>query len=53
MPGVKRGESRNNYVSRCVKEVIKEGKGQKAAVGKCEGMFDSKWQGPKKGSKKK
>ena len=51
MPGVKKGEKRNHYVSRCVKEVIKEGKGQKAAVGKCEGMYNSKWRGPK-GKKK-
>lgn len=46
MPAVKRGEKRNEYVPRCVKEVMGEGKKQNQAVGQCEGMFDSKWKGP-------
>ena len=48
MPSVKKGEKRNDYVGRCVPEVMKEGKGQKAAVGKCEGMYSGKWKGSKK-----
>lgn len=40
MPDVKKGEKRNDYVSRCVQYVMKnEGLDQKAAVGKCEGMY--------------
>ena len=39
MPKVKKGETRSEYTKRCIPEVIREGKSQKAAVGKCEGMF--------------
>jgi len=43
MPAVKKGESRNAYVSRCVPYCMKkEGLSQKAAVGKCEGMYTYK-----------
>ncbi len=48
MPAVKKGEKRSSYGKRCVPEVMKEGRTQKQAVGKCMGMFDSKWKGPKK-----
>lgn len=48
MPTVKKGEKRNDYVGRCVPEVIKEGKTQKQAVGKCEGMFSGKYGHKKK-----
>ncbi len=48
MPSVKKGESRSSYGSRCIPEVMKEGKSQKAAVGKCMGMYNSKWKGGKK-----
>jgi hypothetical protein len=48
MPGVKKGEKRSEYVKRCVPEVMKEGRDQKAAVGKCMGMFNSRWKGHKK-----
>ena len=48
MPSVKKGEKRNDYVGRCVPEVKKEGRSQKAAVGKCEGMYSGKWKGSKK-----
>jgi hypothetical protein len=48
MPSVKKGESRNSYVGRCIPEAKKEGKSQKAAVGKCEGMYNSKWTASKK-----
>ena len=41
MPEVKPGESRNSYMGRCVRQVMAEGLDQKAAVGKCEGMYDS------------
>ena len=51
MPRVKRGEKRSGYLGRCITEVMKEGKGQKAAVGKCEGMYDFKRKGKKEGKK--
>lgn len=41
MPDVKPGESRSDYVSRCVVQVMGEGLDQRAALGKCEGMYDS------------
>lgn len=50
MPDVKKGEKRNDYAERCIPEVMKEGKTQKQAVGKCEGMFTNKWT-RKKGGK--
>ena len=40
MPDVKPGEGRNEYVARCVRVAMGEGLDQKAAVGKCEGMYD-------------
>ena len=41
MPAINPGESRNSYIPRCVSYVMKhEGLEQKAAVGKCEGMYD-------------
>jgi hypothetical protein len=39
MPKPMAGEPRNEYMSRCVPEVMKEGLTQEQAVGKCEGMF--------------
>lgn len=39
MPEVKKGESRNEYVGRCIPVVKKEGRTQNQAVGKCEGMY--------------
>ena len=53
MPAVKKGESRNSYLKRAIPELKKEGLSQKAAVGKAEGMYDSKWKGPKGGSRGK
>lgn len=47
MPSVKKGEKRNDYVSRAVPEMMKEGLTQRAAVGKAEGLFNSKWKDPK------
>lgn len=52
MPAVKRGESRNDYVKRAVDMLVhKEGLSPKAAVGKAEGLYDSKWGMKKKGKK--
>ncbi len=40
MPNVKKGESRNKYVSRAIPMMMKEeGLSQKQAVGKAEGMY--------------
>lgn len=53
MPTVKKGESRSSYLKRAIPEIKKEnpGKSIKAVVGQAEGMYDSKWRGPKKGKK--
>lgn len=40
MPDVKDGESRKDYMKRCVPIVVAEGHTQDEAVGKCEGMYD-------------
>ncbi len=42
MPKVKPKETQSHYVSRCVKEVKKEGKNTKQALGKCYGMYRNK-----------
>lgn len=41
MPTVKSGESRNDFVARCVPMVMGEGASQDEAVGKCEGIYNS------------
>lgn len=41
MPNPKKGETRNHFVARAVPIIMKEGKTQKQAVGKAEGMFTS------------
>lgn len=41
MPKVTPGESRSDFVARCIPVVMKEGLTQDQAVGKCEGMYDS------------
>lgn len=41
MPNVKANESKTDYMARCIPQVLKEGLDQKAAVGKCEGMYNS------------
>jgi hypothetical protein len=51
MPSVKPGESRSDYVARCVPVCMKEGLDQKAAVGKCEGMYTSKRKAARKRAK--
>lgn len=50
MPNVRKGESSKSYMSRCIPIVKKEGATQKAAVGKCYGMYRGKWTA--KGKKK-
>lgn len=45
MPTPKKNETRNQYVSRAVPQIMKEGKTQKQAVGKAEGMYNSKRRG--------
>jgi Ribonuclease G/E len=44
MPSVKEGETRDEYMERCVPVVMKEGLDNKAAVGKCEGMYSDNYQ---------
>ena len=40
MPTPKKGESRNDFVSRCIRQLRREGRHeQKEIVGKCEGMY--------------
>lgn len=43
MPSVKKGESQNKYMNRCVPIVKAEGKTQSQAVGQCMGMYKQKW----------
>lgn len=43
MPNIKKGESSKSYMHRCVPLVKKEGRTKEQAVGKCYGMFRSKW----------
>jgi len=57
MPIPKKGEKKKDYISRCIPEVIGEGKPPKEAAGKCYGMFDyykgKKGKKGKNGKKKK
>jgi hypothetical protein len=39
MPLPKKNEKQTEYISRCIKEVMNEGKTQEQALGKCYGMF--------------
>jgi N-dimethylarginine dimethylaminohydrolase len=41
MPKVKDGETQQEYVARCIPELMKEGKTQEQAAGQCYGMFSS------------
>lgn len=53
MPKPSKGESKKDYVSRCIPIVIGEGKPPKEAAGKCYGMYDFyKKKSKKKKSKK-
>ena len=38
MPSKIKGETRTEFISRCIPICIKEGLSQKAAIGKCEGL---------------
>lgn len=40
MPSVNQGESRKDYMNRCIPIVIKEGADQSEAAGKCSGMWE-------------
>lgn len=42
MPEVKKGQSKNSFISECVQKVMKEGKSQKEALGQCYGMWEQK-----------
>jgi len=42
MPNPRKGESKSKFMSRCVPEVIGEGKDQAVAVAQCTGMFDNR-----------
>lgn len=42
MPEVRTGESSKSYISRCVKQVMGEGKTQQQALGKCYGLLRQK-----------
>jgi len=42
MPEFKRGESGKDYIGRCVKQVMGEGKTRDQALGKCYGMLRQK-----------
>jgi hypothetical protein len=50
MPKPAKGEQKNDYISRCIRDVRHEGTGQEQAVGKCYGMW--KYYKKKKRSKK-
>jgi len=39
MPRPQPKEPRDKFVSRCIRQLRREGKDQKAAVGACEGMY--------------
>ena len=40
MPKPRKREKKSKYISRCISDVRAEGTPQKAAVGKCYGMYD-------------
>lgn len=42
MPEVIAGESSKSYISRCIKQVMGEGKTQEQAAGQCYGMLRQK-----------
>ena len=52
IPEHKKGESRSEWMARCVPYIEKEGKDHDAAVGQCEGMYDS-WKKKESSSKSK
>jgi len=42
MPEVKKGEKSQDYISRCISQVMSEGKTQSQAAGQCYGMLRQK-----------
>ena len=42
MPEVRKGESSQDYVSRCIPRVMAEGKTKEQAAGQCYGMLREK-----------
>ena len=52
MPAVKPGESEKDYVARCIPVVVKEGKTQEQAAGKCHGMYRSHRKAARKRARK-
>lgn len=48
MPKPAAGEKQNNFINRCVKQVMNEGSTQDQALGKCYGI----WNDTKKAEKK-
>ena len=39
MPSPAKGESQQDYISRCISQLRHEGYGQKEAIGRCYGMY--------------
>jgi hypothetical protein len=48
MPSVRKGETRSHYLKRAIPQLMREGLNKRAAVGKAEGLFDSKWTAKKR-----
>ncbi len=42
MPTPRKGETKSKFMSRCVSEVVDEGKTPDQAVAQCSGMFDNR-----------
>ena len=42
MPEVRKGEKSQDYISRCISVVMKEGKTKEQAAGQCYGMLRQK-----------
>jgi hypothetical protein len=51
MPAPEAGETKANYMKRCVPQVMKEGKPQRQAVAICSSMFDHRHQDAPEGEK--
>lgn len=41
MPRPKQKETKKEFIKRCVKQVMKEGKNQDQALGQCYGMWEN------------
>ena len=51
MPKPRSGEEKNKYISRCVEQVMGEGRTQDQALGKCYGMWRQRLKGARKRAK--